>query len=73
MLAGLQYALGYVNQAQHDWIERCIADNPTARVEWHERGERMLVDVKERRPTRERTCAVVLLGPDGTPEQIDRA
>jgi hypothetical protein len=61
-----------MTQAQHDWIERCIAGNePRNIVLWHEKSTGLIVEVRERRPTR--CAALILLSPDGDPIQVDTA
>lgn len=61
-----------MNQAQHDWVEKCIIGNePQNRVVVHEKPAGLLVEVRERRSSRERCAAVILLGEDGKPERVD--
>lgn len=59
---------------QSVWLVRCREGNePRNRVVVHERPGRLLVEVSECLPSRERCAAVVLLGDDGKPLQVDSA
>lgn len=67
-----------MNAAQATWIACCrLGNEPRNRVVVHLRPQlrpdRVLVEVRERLPTRERCAAVILLDEHGKPAEVHSA